>query len=238
MHKLERAWMLRYKGSSTGMQEGKEHVDKIFQLKLSLPPKDPKEFEQFLKTIAESLPDRIPELIIKGCTPNPRKIKRVLNLIYFLARSIEETKFKEYFPAVVIWSIATTIYPELSQKISSNPNSIVQMALIAYHLNELEVLNLRIEEIKNVLTTKQDVGISRDRKLKINYEHLYPSTVEGLEYVTRNPYSLNFLKVIADYYSIIVTNEAPQDLLPTLEENYAGFGKTLKEVIYKGGLIA
>jgi hypothetical protein len=240
MQKLERAWILRYKGSATGVQEGREHVDKIFQLKLSLPPKDPKEFEMFVKSIAQSLPDRTPELIIKGCIPNPRKIKRVLNLIYFLAKSIEDTKFKEYFPAVVVWSIATTIYPELSQKISSNPNSIVQMALIIYHLAEVETLYSRIEKIKRVIPDKQDVNISRapGSKLTINYEHLFPSTVEGLEYVVKNPSSFSFLKTIADYYSIIVANEVPENLTSTLDKHYAILGKTINEVIYKGGLVA
>ncbi|HKI07307.1 MAG TPA: hypothetical protein VKA09_02840 [Nitrososphaeraceae archaeon] len=68
-----------------------------------------------------------------------------------MAKSTEETKFKEYFPAVSIWSIATTIYPELSQKINSNPYSIVQMALITYHLTEAEVLYSPVEEIKKVI---------------------------------------------------------------------------------------
>jgi len=40
MKKIERAGELKYRGSSAGIIEGRDHVDKIFQLKLSLPPKE------------------------------------------------------------------------------------------------------------------------------------------------------------------------------------------------------
>jgi len=164
----------------------------------------------------------------------------VLNLIYFLAKSTEETKFKEYFPAIVIWSITMTLYPELSRIVFSDPNSIVQMALIAYHMNDVGILSLRMNELRKVLPTRQTVNISKlpGSQLSINHEHLLPSTVEGLEYVVVNPSSFNFLKIVAEYYSLIVQNEAPRNLTSALEKGYDGIGRTIKEVIYKGGLVS
>lgn len=70
MKKIERAWELRYRGLPTGTAEGREHVDKIFQFKLSLPPKEKTEFENYLG----NLPRKESQLIIPGCLSNPWKM--------------------------------------------------------------------------------------------------------------------------------------------------------------------
>jgi hypothetical protein len=74
--------------------------------------------------------------------------------------------------------------------------------------------------------------------LTINYEDLLPSTVHGLEYALKDSRAFNLLKAVAEHYSIIATNEAQQNLRPTLEKHYNGIGKIFKEVIYRAGLIA
>jgi hypothetical protein len=240
MIKLERAWELRYKGMKTGILEGREHVDKIFQLKLSLPLKEVNEIGSYIEEMASSLPDKERRLIMNGCPSNPRKIKRILNLVYFIALSIEEEKFKEYLPAIIIWSIITTVFPDLSHIISASPNSLVQMSLITYHIAEVDVLYSRLDEIKDVIPKRSTVEISKTRgsKLVINYEDLLQATVRGLEYVLKDSRAFNLLKAVAEYYSIIVTNEVPENLRSTLQRHYVTTGKLISEVIYRAGLIA
>lgn len=90
MKKLEIAWALKHNGTIDSLYEGREHLDKIFQLKLSLPRKisfprhtsegNEKEanelIEQYLKQyLKNQLPSDLQEFIIKGFPPNPRKIK-------------------------------------------------------------------------------------------------------------------------------------------------------------------
>jgi hypothetical protein len=82
--------------------EGKDHVDKIFQLKLSLPPKETKAIREYIELLAASLSDNVGRLIATGCPLNLRKIKRILNLIYFLAKGTEEEAFAKDFPLIVI----------------------------------------------------------------------------------------------------------------------------------------
>jgi hypothetical protein len=92
---------MRYQGHEMAKMEGKDHVDKIFQLKLSLPP--PKEIEAisgYIRWLAASLPDELSKLIAEGCPPNLRKIKRILNLIYFLAKGTKEEAFDKDFPLI------------------------------------------------------------------------------------------------------------------------------------------
>ena len=239
MSKLERAWELRYKGMEIGTKEGREHIDKIFQLKLSLPPKEIIQVDSYIQKLASSLPDNERRLLISGCPPNPRKIKRILNLVYFIALQIEEVRFREYLPVIIIWSIATAVFQKLAQITSPYPNSLVQMSLIAYHLIEVERLNYRLDDFKRAIQNNGSVKISSSpgSDLIINWEDLLPTTVSGLEYVVKEPAAFNLLKAIAEYYSIIVTNEVPENLRPTLKRHYDGMSRTMKNVIYQAGLM-
>jgi hypothetical protein len=124
MKKLERAWDLRYQGYDAARLEGKDHIDKIFQLKLSLPPKNVEGIHEYIRLLAASLPTELGALIAEGCPKNPRKIKRILNLIYFLAKGTEEEAFVPDLPLIVIWSIITVAYPELARIITNDPNSL------------------------------------------------------------------------------------------------------------------
>jgi hypothetical protein len=70
--KLEMAWTLRHKNTIDSL-DGREHSDKIFQLKLSLPPNIsfPKErLNQYLKN---QLPSHLQEFIINGFRPKSKE---------------------------------------------------------------------------------------------------------------------------------------------------------------------
>jgi KAP family P-loop domain len=205
MTKLERAWMLRYHRIKTGLLEGREHIDKIFQLKLSLPPKRQTDIESYIKKLASSLPDRERKLLTEGCPPNPRKIKRVLNLLYFLVKESDDDMFEKYFPLLVIWSIATIVYPLLSVIIRDSPKSLIQMALIVNHVGSFENFTFRQANIKNMFTTHSPTTLTDH--LTIRYEHFSLTTMEGLEYLAKHRESFYFIKSIAQYYDIWVANE-------------------------------
>ena len=110
MTKIERAWELRHKSKSS-KNEGREHIEKIFQLTLSLPPKQEYDLQQFVKEkIAESFSSSDTNFFINICPPNPRKIVRMLNQIHYVlsnfdipGNSIKEQneKFEMYFPIIM-----------------------------------------------------------------------------------------------------------------------------------------
>jgi len=156
MKKLETAWALKHKGQTDPLHEGKEHLDKIFQIKLSLPPKAffpkayPKEGDYseanrlitlYLQDITRELPEEIMEFIAAGFPPNPRKIKRALSLAYFIAKNIEiredieytktfPTGFKDMFPLILIWSVATSYFSELAETIKNAPYLLIHVCAI------------------------------------------------------------------------------------------------------------
>jgi len=73
MKKLERVWMIRYGVSNSSLYEGREHIEKILQLKISLPPKQLTDIETYLTDYLKiCLPEKEKELFIEACPYNPR----------------------------------------------------------------------------------------------------------------------------------------------------------------------
>jgi len=136
MNKIERAWELRYK-SQTGETEGREHVEKLFQLKLSLPPKTDEQLQNYTTNIATSFAQSDIEFLIKNTPANPRKIKRMLNLIYFIlagtsipGKSVEKQNenFEIYFPIIITWASITMNHPHIAKIIKRSPSYLIQMS--------------------------------------------------------------------------------------------------------------
>jgi KAP family P-loop domain len=88
MGMLERAWRVRYGEDHAGNHRGTDFLDKIFQLRLSLPEKDEYEMKKYINSIAAFLQPEEFNLLYSGFPHNPRKIKKVLNLVYFLSTNL------------------------------------------------------------------------------------------------------------------------------------------------------
>jgi hypothetical protein len=249
MSKLERAWELRYK-SETGIKEGREHVDKIFQLKLSLPPKEKEEIANLIEIKASSLPSELRPLIVDGCPKNPRKIKRILNLIRYLVSTTKaDVDFQKNFPVLVIWSILTVAYSELAAIIKEFPRSLIQMALILNYVEEFEDLHNFIDEFTNPKSGKH-VAVAKNLIIPHNRIR-HPdsqdqtredivvgySTIKGLEYANKRRSVFNFLRIIAEIYSI-KNKPNSNDLTIALTEDYGDLLKTLSSIIYRAGLVS
>lgn len=238
MTKLERAWALRYNNKETAIEEGRDHVDKIFQLKLGLPPKDAKEVEEYVKKLAETLPDRIRKLVVDGCPHNPRKIKRVLNLIYFIASQIEDESFDRLFPLVVIWAIATSTYPKLARIIEGEPYSFVQMGLVVNDSANFDVLKRYEQRFVDVASGRSSLTMKEG---SINWTDVFRPTLDGLNYVIKNNdvEAFDFLKVTGNYFNLkfVRRNGTDEEIKNQLQTFYASIGDLLSVVIYKTGLL-
>ncbi len=122
--KIERAWELRY-SSKMGEIEGKEHIEKIFPLKLALPPKSAKELHSYVKSIAKSLSDDNVEFILHNSQFNPRKIKRMMNLLYFILLNLPDRgsgineinkNFEIDFKMLIAWIALTLNHSKIAKK--------------------------------------------------------------------------------------------------------------------------
>ncbi|NRQ33600.1 AAA family ATPase [Nonomuraea sp. NN258] len=81
---VDRGVAVRYKdfGFPEGYAVGDEYLDKMIQLPIHLYPVDPADISRFVRASGtEGLPKTHVELLEKIAAPNPRKMKRVLNVL-------------------------------------------------------------------------------------------------------------------------------------------------------------
>lgn len=235
MKKIERAWELRYRGVPVGVVEGRDHVDKIFQLKLSLPPKNPEALSKYIDGLVGFLEENERKLITEGCPPNPRKIKRILNLVYFLVKSSDSKEFKTKFPLLTIWSIATVAFPDLAKIIKSSPRILVELALVCNHCDGPGDLRAVGEEkIRTVIS--KETSVNFPNHIAFTYKQIVPQTVDGLLYVMNDEDAFRFLKAVGAFYNLKLGEG--KDFVKESKEWYIQISDRLGRIIYQAGLIA
>ncbi len=241
MTKIERAWQLRY-NSETALIEGREHAEKIFQLKLSLPPKTDEDIKNYISNLAKSLAHVDVEFLMKLVPYNPRKIKRMLNLIYVILLGLEipgntiKTKnnhFETYFPIVLTWVSITMNHPHLAEIIKQNPSYLIQMGLLC---NEYKFLNKMKKNENNLSKMKDGITSLKPGKVDIKNSDISLDTLKGLEYIIRvDNAAFKVLKNFAKYMHIQLENTT--DSSDQLKTFYTNYYESIKHVITKSGLI-
>jgi formylglycine-generating enzyme required for sulfatase activity len=83
---VEQAVRTRYRGEV----KAREYLEKIIQLPFILPPIEDEAMQGYVESLAPVLPDpRCAEVFAQGLTPNPRQVKRTLNIYLLLSRLVE-----------------------------------------------------------------------------------------------------------------------------------------------------
>ncbi|QMU55197.1 MAG: AAA family ATPase [Nitrosopumilus sp.] len=241
MTKIERAWQLRY-NSETALIEGREHAEKIFQLKLSLPPKTDEDIKYYISNLAKSLANVDVEFLMKLVPHNPRKIKRMLNLIYFIligldipgnTIKIKNDQFEKYFPIVLTWVSITMNHSHLAEIIKLNPSYLIQMSLLC---NEYEFLDKMKKNENNISRMKEGITSLKPKKIGIKNLDISLDTLEGLEYIIKvDNAAFKVLKNFAKYLNIQFENNT--NASEQLKVFYADHYEPIKDVITKSGLI-
>ena len=84
---IEDAVRTRYQGEV----KARQYLEKIIQLPFILPPIEDEPMREYVKSLAPALPDpRCEEVFAQGLTPNPRQVKRTLNIFLLLSRLVEK----------------------------------------------------------------------------------------------------------------------------------------------------
>ena len=241
MTKIERAWELRYR-SETALIEGREHTEKIFQLKLSLPPKTDEDIKNYIANLAQSLANVDVEFLMKLVPRNPRKIKRMLNLIYFILLGLEipgntikaqNVQFEKYFPIVLTWVSITMNHPRLAEIIKISPSYLIQMSLLC---NEYEFLDKMKKNESQITKMKDGISSLKPGKIGIKNSDISSDTLEGLEYIIKEDNAaFKVLKNFANHMDIQLKNTS--NASDRLKMFYGTYYEPIKEIIIKSGLI-
>ena len=194
MSKIERAWELRHKSESS-KNEGREHIEKIFQLTLSLPPKQDTDLQNYVKNkIAQSFSLKDANFFINICPPNPRKIVRMLNQIYYVLSNVripgdslneQNDNFEVYLPIIMTWSSITTNHPYIAKIVKHSPSYLIQMALLCNEYQFHDKLKRSIPALLE-LYRQQSSSQFTPNEIPITTESITYTTIEGLEYISKN----------------------------------------------------
>lgn len=252
MKQIERAWELRY-NSNTGKMEGKEYIEKLFPMLFSLPPKTDDDVGKYLNSLI-TLNDKYSELrlhLIKSLTNNPRKIKRMLNIIFFL---IQNYNFDDYdfnaesniaqecqlhFSLIITWVSLTINHKKISEILQIEPSALIPITLFLSTFDSFTEFN----EAYELVSQKKRVNKSRDNTQYTFSPEIFTSTF------------VNILKIIVDedrlaFKTLKQTSnfiQKPQDFNPSsnrvdynnafISTGYNGVSAIFKKITEKGGLI-
>ena len=126
--KLRSAWTNRY--PTADKKETDEYFDKIFQLKLALPSKEDKMLDNYIMNLKPPYIGEEEKELISKCTSNPRKVKQILNLIFFglkygnLVSKPSDGNLNSYYPVIVTWSIISILYPTFGKELKIHLESL------------------------------------------------------------------------------------------------------------------
>lgn len=137
MNKVEQAWELRY-NNINAKTIGRDHAEKMFQLKISIPHKSENDLKKYVNKMAESFKDEHIEFFIKSLPPNPRKIKLALNLIYFVLSSASNLSLNkgvnenDYLCTLITWISIINNHKNIAKIVKKSPSYLAYAAFICY----------------------------------------------------------------------------------------------------------
>lgn len=100
-NRLQQAWRAKYKISDDS-DEGKEYLEKIFQIRIALPKPNNQQIREYVEELVPEMDDQILDLFSILGPKNPRAVKRLLNIISFRA-SLLHTDFA--YDVSTLWSL-------------------------------------------------------------------------------------------------------------------------------------
>jgi len=83
--RLQQAWRTKYQPSSGSEDDGREYLEKIFQIRIGMPKPPPEQLREYIETLMICPPSQILDLLSYTAPKNPRAIKKLLNLISYRA---------------------------------------------------------------------------------------------------------------------------------------------------------
>lgn len=168
MAKIESAWALRYRGA--GADEGRAHADKMFQLVLPLPPKSEAALCSYVKKMAKLFGEDSLAHFIKSVPPNPRKIKRSINLLYCLFHRLdvphgsyrEYVEFCKHFDTLVTLVSLRLHHPYIARPVYSEPAWLPTLAALCRDHDRFDLLKKERVEAPPVRGTNRSVALPPD----------------------------------------------------------------------------
>ena len=241
--KIERAWELRY-GAKVEKIEGREHVEKLFQLKLALPPKSKQDMLDYIKHHAGSLTNTNAEFILDSSQFNPRKVKRMLNLLYVLLQSLPDRgdmpdriddNFKVDLPMLISWVALTLNHPDMARKVQEDPDLLIRASVICNRVKSYDNLRSLLGDVGkegHVIRVWDNPEIDVERDVLTTGAHSF------LNDIVAEPPSFKIISNFADQFEL---DKRAEDIFQTdgsrMKKINREFHPLLCDIIESAGLV-
>ncbi len=163
--KLERAWALKHNNDANAIEEGKDHLDKIFQLRLNLPRKSDEEMYDYINKIAEKFPSDLRDIVNAGCSANPRKIKRWINALSVSSYILSEDNIEKLLLPLVIWSIISINFPKIVELVKLAPNQLFDMYIIKFDWHEITNMRKLYNSSDNIQLINYIISLEEEKQI-------------------------------------------------------------------------
>jgi len=138
---IERVVQAQYGGQASGteaggMVEGRSYLEKLVQLPFHLPPLEEDQIVSFIATCAPWLEPACGEVFALGLEPNPRMVKRALNIFHLLSslarRRAQAGAMEPVVPGLLTKMVVIqTRYHDLYRDLQEYPNLIQDLEMAA-----------------------------------------------------------------------------------------------------------
>ncbi|CAI9832284.1 hypothetical protein IBTHAUMO2_690030 [Nitrosopumilaceae archaeon] len=213
MEKIENAWELRY-GNNAAKGIGKDHTEKMFQLKLSIPTKPYVDRNRFVERMRGSVFKNDVEYFVKSMPPNPRKLKLGLNLYHFILKKVIklhgiERANSDYLRTLITWIGIHSHHRDIAEFVKVAPEPVMIVALMCsksdHYLVFQDAINKRLQ-LTNI--ERERTPFSLTKRLVFKSAILIPPVLKILEICSTNKAAFdvlqqygNILKINLDGYS-------------------------------------
>ena len=236
-----------------GKIESKEYIEKLFPMVFSLPPKTDDDVGNYIDSLVP-IDDKYAKLrshLIKSLTSNPRKIKRMLNIIFFLIQNYDLdncythpessaiTECQLHFSLIITWVSLTINHKTISRILQMEPSAFIPVVLLvaAYdsftkfknacgQFDQGQSPQITKDGIDHVFN-RQIITSSIDDILKIivKEDKLAFKTLRQTSKFIKKPEEFNPHDSTINYVNAFISN------------GYSGVSEIFKKITEKGGLV-
>lgn len=205
---LSHAWELKYKSVNIQSNiEAVHHLDKIFQLVLSLPHKTDEEILSFISNYITS--PTLKSLINIGCSKNPRKIKKVLNLIFFNSKLVADAKFPSTFPLLVIFCILSVRSKFLIEELKVRPSTIFLLIAAASNYRNFDEFYSNLYPM--LFEKSMPKGVRLGKNTSLGFQN-FPYLPLYLEIMVKDESIFQLFREAGKNYQIAFTDNVDEEI--------------------------
>lgn len=106
--RLQHAWYKKYGINPDTQKEGRDYLEKIFQVRIGIPLPEYSLINEFIKTIIPNMPEEILHMMARFGPSNPRGIKRMLNNISYRSLLLNSEHAEI---SAILWTLLEEILP-------------------------------------------------------------------------------------------------------------------------------